>query len=163
MNFKTKRDLKRKSKIYTNIFFGLTIFYGAFLILLIIFATKLNISDNMWIVVGIFLLVFGIFLLFLHSVADKFVQRLFWYKKNIKKYRQLRHTNTVIQLIIDKKFSEAIDIYNKIIIDRDCRDFLYAFIIGSELHATSPKRRKNCRNNLETVLERFDPNSIDLK
>jgi hypothetical protein len=93
---------------------------------------------------------------------SKYNEKLLWYKNGIKKYRQLKYTNTVIQLLLEDKSSEAIDIYDKIVTDNDCRNFLYAFIIGSELHSTDPVRKNIGQSNLEKVLKTFDPNSIDL-
>jgi hypothetical protein len=141
MDFSTKRYYKKMAKMYFTFAWILAIMWMLYIaigVILIIVTPYRNqpphVNDHSFLIFScllfplIWALVFG-------YIGQEYTNKRIRYKRQINEYRQRRFFTKAITLLRRGNISEAIYIFDELLIDRNYRKFILPFIICENTHS----------------------------
>jgi hypothetical protein len=87
------------------------------------------------------------------------------YIRSMKTFRQYRFFHQVINLTVSGEFDKAVDVYNKLVDKNNnnySRGLMFAFVTGAAVFSADEERKKRGFNNLQGMLDAFDPAKVEL-
>jgi hypothetical protein len=165
MDTQTKFRLKKRSKIFTWLGYLSVLFFAVFLTTVLIIR---NHSEGDWTAPWIMIpllagLMFPLFAgLIFGSLAQFSRQELLTYMRDIRIYRARKVATAVINLLMEDKIQEAVNLYLtlKYYPENVLDDYLYGMLIARAQKSDIEKLQKVGRQKMNDVKERFNPANI---
>jgi hypothetical protein len=156
MNFKEKRKAKTLAKIFFIAAYAMVILFAVIEVGL--FAGIPILSTDTPDVIVILASILPLFVGIASGIAGQvYLHERTSYLKNIKRYRQCRFFIQTIKLLHSGNFDTAVDIYQKLVTDKEFRCFLYPMFITYSLFSEDEKRKEVGETRLNNILESYDP------
>lgn len=162
MDFKRKRFLKKRGNILSYIsYMFLAIFFIEFVLIFARVFTIPNLKEHgielpVWL--ALVILLTPLFLVPVFQILSvSYYNTLGMYKAGIKEYRKRKMFIRILDLVRDKEYTTAIDLYNKLKESPE-KDYIYMHIITTYLNSDDPKLVKKGNEWMDNFRKTYDYN-----
>ena len=159
MDFKTKRLYKRKGIFYITLAWILIIVFSidALLIIFNIANDKPNSSSNVELII---LFITVVLFMTFTSLGAKYNMKRQVYLKNMLKYKQYRYFQIILVTIQMNKLNHAIDMYNKLLVDGDHKNYIFANLIFHMLNSDDSDLKQKGLSKFNMICDTYNPDNI---
>ena len=157
MTFTEKRKYKRQAKLYLILAYVLMFTFIIGFILLLVLQFHLKNLSAWWLTIPMSCIFISLILgLTSQAVASKRT----YYIKNIKKYREDKLFNRIMNLVLNNDFQTSVNLFNGSMPDGILKNFLFGFIMGKRYTSTNSDEVNASTNKVAKIMEQ---NVLDIK
>jgi hypothetical protein len=162
MDFKTKRRYRSRARFYYWMAMAMILLF----VLTIVLAVTGVFPKGTNPLIPILMLILSVALgMGFTGMGNKYREKRIDYIRSIKLWKQYAFFHRVIALVIVGRFDKAVDTYNQENRGKSeiINDHLYAFISSAAIFSGNKKRKKKGLENLQKMLDYFDPAKVSFE